>query len=394
MKRSFVRILIAFAYCSIFATAGYASPTERGFQVTLNAITSDAVNEWVDNWKLNIIRVQIGDNSKMDGVVGADYEALMEKQFTTLDQKLPLLQARGLKMIFCLTSPPGGFEFRDAPSHFLMFSQPALQEEFIAMWRKIALRYGASPAIGAFDLSNEPAQRKGALAAGARSWETLAVDTIAAIREIQPTIPIIVAAPYGDPGKLKTLTIVADPNVSYAYNPYIWSKYQGQGDVSAPFSTSRPSDAAIVSSIQKRLAPFFLKVWNLVDTKRLPATAYPPKLLVAEAAVSSCAPESGAFMNGLLTSLENDDSASSVAARNRVLSRWKRKRLRNRRLPKPVFKAEDFYGDVAHAGYTVHAYGEAFIWDPRYVCSAEGSFSVSPTETDRALTIKSFFALN
>jgi len=394
MKRAFACLLIAVTLHPIMVKSAHAAPTQRGFQVPLNAITSDAVNDWVDNWKLNIIRVQIGDNSSMDGVVGADYEALMEKQFTILDQKLPLLQARGLKMIFCLSSPPGGFELREAPSHFLMFSRPALQEEFIAMWRTIVQRYGSSPSIEAFDLSNEPAQRKGALAAGARSWETLAIDTIAAIRETHPTVPIIVAAIYGDPSKLKALRVVADPNVSYAYNPYIWSKYQGQGDVSAPFSRSRPSDVTILASIRRRVGSFFMKSWNLVESKQLPASAYPPKVVVAEAAVSGCAPEGGAFMNGLLTALETDDSASSIQARNRILARWRRKRLRNRRLRKPIFTVEDFYRDVAHAGYTIHAFGEAQIWDPRFVCNAEGQLSPSPVETDRALTMKGFFGLN
>jgi hypothetical protein len=373
-----------------------AAPTERGFQLPLSAITAESVEELASTWKVNVLRAQIGNNTSMDGTTGAAYDSMMEEQFALLDAKLPLLQSKGLKIILCLYSPPGGFETRQAPSHYLMFSQPSLQEDFVKIWQTIATRYGSSPTVAAFDLANEPAQRKGMLAAGARNWQTLATDTIAAIRAIQPTMPIIVRSLYGDPAKLTQLNISSDPNISYSYNSYFYSKYQGQGDVSPPFSVARPKDSAILESLRKRVAPFFFKVWQLVDTKKLPASAYPPKMVVGEAAVSACAPEAGAFFNGLLGAIETDQSTAGVAARAKILRKWRNQRKRNKRLKKPTFTREDFLLDVEHTGYAIHSYGEegARIWDPRYSCSSNGEFELSPTETDRAATLKQYFARN
>ena len=379
-----------------FTAVANAAPSQRGFQLPLTALTSDSIDDLVDNWKVNVIRVQVGDNANMDGKVGADYTTMMEQQFTLLDQKLPLLEARGLKMIFCLYSPPGGFETRSAPSHYLMFSQPSLQDDFINIWRTIATRYGTSNTIIAFDLSNEPAQRKGMLAAGARPWGKLANDTIAAIRQIQPTTPIIVRSVYGDPSRLNNLVASNDPNVMYSYNAYIWPKYQNQAIETPPFSVQRPSDSNILFGIRKRIAPFYKNIWNLVQDKKLPPSAYPPKMVVGEIAVSGCALEGGQFLNGVLTALETDDSAKSIAAKNRAITQWQRKRRRFRFAKKPVFELNDFLKDVAHVNYAIHSYGEegAPIWDPRYVCASDGSFSLSPTDTDRGLTLKSFFSFN
>jgi hypothetical protein len=373
-----------------------AAPTERGFQLPLSAITAESVEELATTWKVNVLRAQVGNNTSMDGTTGAAYDSMMAEQFALLDAKLPLLAAKGLKIILCLYSPPGGFETRQAPSHYLMFSQPSLQDDFIKIWQTIATRYGSNPAVAAFDLANEPAQRKGMLAAGAKNWQTLATDTIAAIRAIQPTMPIIVRSLYGDPAKLTQLNISSDPNISYSYNSYFYSKYQGQGDVSPPFSVARPKDDAILKSLRRRLAPFFFKVWTQVDKKALPSSAYPPKMVVGEAAVSACAPEAGAFFNGLLGALETDQSAAGVSARAKILRKWRAARKRNKRLPKPTFTRENFELDVAHTGYAIHSFGEegARIWDPRYSCSSNGEFELSPTETDRSIVLKQFFAKN
>ena len=218
-KITLLLTIISISLCTNLSAL--AAPTERGFQIPLSSVTAESIDDLVNNWKVNVIRVQVGNNNSMDGTTGAAYDSMMEEQFTLLDQKLPLLQARGLKMIFCLYSPPGGFETRQAPSHYLMFSQPELQNDFIKIWQTIANRYGASSIISAFDLVNEPAQRKGTLASGARPWHRLAIDTVSAIRAILPTKPIIVRSIYGDPGKLSLLTVLNDPNISYSYNSYI-----------------------------------------------------------------------------------------------------------------------------------------------------------------------------
>jgi hypothetical protein len=383
-------ILIFSGTCAIAS----ATPTERGFQTQLGALTAENLDELKNNWNINVIRIPIGDDLKMDGLEGADYDALMENLYTTLDARLPLLAERGIKLVFCLYSPPGGFFTREAPSHYAIFSRADLQAHFIRTWQAIATRYGSNPTVAAFDLANEPALRKSLLGSGVKDWSGLVVDTVAAIRAIAPTKPIIIRTIYGDPTKLSRLPIIDDANIQYSYNSYLYHNYQHSGVYTPAFSAARPSNEAILKKTRSILAPFFLKVYNAAQSKKVVNKIYPPKLVVGEAAVSACAREPGSFLNGLLTALETDESARGEAFRNKVLNRWKRARRKHRRVSKPVFKAEDFKLDVKHTGYAIHAYAEYFAWDPRYSCNAEGKFYLSPTETEQTIVIKGFFSRN
>lgn len=387
-------VALSITISSFASQVANAAPTERGFQIPVDQITNEHLDDLINNWKVNIIRVQIGSDSGMDGVTGAAYDSLMNDHFNLLDSKLPLLQARGLKMIFCLYSPPGGFESRESPSHYMMFSRADLQADFVKVWQTIATRFGANETIAAFDLVNEPAARKALMGAGTKNWGQLALDTIAAIRAITPK-PIIIKSLYGDPSKLTNLPAIPYANVSYSYNAYLYHAYQTTGITTPARSVQRPKDAAILSRVRGRLAPFFKKTYDRVLKKELPADAYPPKLVVGEVAVAACALEPGAFLTGLMTALETDDSEKGVAYRARVIRSWKRLRRRRPRLPKnPPFENKDFVNDVAHAGYAVHAYNEAPVWDPRVSCNEAGQLYTPPTEAEQAIVIKSFFSRN
>lgn len=383
-------LLLLLGTCAIASS----TPTDRGFQAQLGAITAENLDELKNNWNINVIRVPIGDDLRMDGLEGADYDVMMENLYTTLDARLPLLAERGIKLVFCLYSPPGGFYTREAPSHYAMFSRADLQAHFIRTWQAIATRYGSNPAVAAFDLANEPALRNSLLGSGVKDWSGLVVDTVAAIRAIAPTKPIIIRTIYGDPTKLNRLPILDDANIQYSYNSYLYHNYQHSGVYTPALSASRPSDGAILKKTRTILAPFFFKVYKAAQGKKVVNKLYPPKIVVGEAAVSACAREPGSFLNGLLTALETDESARGAALRDRTLNRWKKARRRNRRLPKPVFGANDFKLDVRHIGYAVHAYAEFYAWDPRYSCNAEGKFYLSPTETEQTIVLKGFFSRN
>ncbi len=392
---------IALLLAAIFLFSGQAlinpaaaSPNQRGFVIPLESVSAESLTDIKNRWGANILRIQIGNNVRMDGPSGADYDAMMEERFTLLDQKLPLILENGLQMIFCLQSPPGGFLTREAPSHYRMYSEPALQDEYIAKWREIVARYGSHPAIYAFDIDNEPAMRKALVAAGSRTWNKLVVDVIKAIRETHPTLPLIVKPLYGDPSKLVSLPAINDANVIYAYNSYLYNNYQHTGVTSSPFSIQRPSDAAILQNMRRRVGGFFFKHYQSAQRKEIAPTAYPPKLMVGEVAVSACALESGIFLAGLLTALEKNDSVTSQRKRDRAISKWRRARKRNSRAPKPKFTPENFYEDVQHQGYAIHAYGESPFWDPRYECNESGALTPSLSDTDRAIVIKSLLSKN
>lgn len=388
-----VATVILFALVPLAGPAD-ATPSYRGFLIPLESVSAESLDDIKNNWKANILRIQIGNNLQMDGATGAVYDAMLDARFALLDEKLPLITARGLQIIFCLHSPPGGFLTREAPSHYRMFSDPALQDEYIAKWRQIMARYGSNPAIFAFDIENEPAMRKSLVSNGARTWNALVVAVIAAIRETHPTVPLIVKSIYGDPAKLSSLPAINDANIIYAYNSYLYNSYQHTGVTTTPFSIARPSDAAILQNLRRRVGPFFYKQYVRAQKKEIPASAYPPKLMIGEVAVSGCALESATFLSGLLGAIERNDSALSQAKRDRAVRKWRKARRRNRRVPAPVFTAEDFYEDVQHSGYAIHAYGESQFWDPRYSCDAGGNFTLSTSDTDRAIVIKGLMSKN
>jgi hypothetical protein len=392
----FLSVLVACTAVVFLSHAPHAAaaPTMRGFQMPLESMTAEALDDLVNNWGVNVLRAQVGDNTHMDGTTGAAYDGMMEQRFLLVEEKLPLLQARGIKLIFCLSSPPGGFQTRETPSHYLMYSQPELQDAFIEKWKQIVARFGSHPAILAFDLENEPAMRSSLVAAGARQWNQLLLDTIAAIRVTHPTLPLIVKSLYGDPSKLSQLPAINDPNVTYSYNAYPYNKYQHTGVGSAPFSIKRPSDKAVLANLRKRVAPFFFKTSQRVEKGEISKSLYPPKVIVGEVGVSACASEGPQFLNGLLDTLEKDESASQIKARARLLRQWKKARSRGIKRPKPKFVARHFARDVSHTGWFIHAFAEAIIWDPRYVCDSAGNITQSSTETDKSIVAKSYFSRN
>jgi hypothetical protein len=352
------------------------------------------LDELVATWKVNLVRVQLGDNANMDGLTGAAYDAMMESQFALLDEKLPLIAARGLKVIFVLYSPPGGFETRAAPSHYKMFSDASLQDAFIAKWRQIVARYGSNPTIVGFDLVNEPAMNKNLLGAGAKTWNDLLLATIAAIRETHPQVTLLVKPLYGDPSKLTSLPPISDVNVVFSYNSYFFNNYQHSGVYNPPFSISPPSSKEIDDKSRGLLSRFYAKVYARVQSKQLPATAFPPRLSVGEATISACATGGAQFMSGLLTSIETDESAQAVKRRDRALRAWRFARRFNKRLKRPTFDYRFFKKDVEHDDYVIHAFNDATFWDPRYVCDASGNLIYSGSNTDTANVLKSFFGLN
>ncbi|NDC37193.1 MAG: hypothetical protein EBZ48_03975, partial [Proteobacteria bacterium] len=87
------------------STESTAAPSQRGFQVPVSVITGDLLDELKDTWKINLLRIQIGNNPIFDGKVGTEYNEMLEAEFQQLDAKLPLIAERGLNVTFVLFAP-------------------------------------------------------------------------------------------------------------------------------------------------------------------------------------------------------------------------------------------------------------------------------------------------
>jgi|GEM_PF-1143175 len=391
--------IMAVMFVSIAASPNecYSDITDRGFQVGLtDGITNEVLQELKQSWKINLVRLQVGDNTNMDGAVGQQYLDMMERVFQLVDRKLPLFAANNIKVVFTLYSPPGGFETRIKMPHHAMFSRPELQRDFISIWEAIIDRYGNHPAIYAFDLSNEPAENPKSVCDACKSWTELLPDVVAAIRAKGPTIPIIVKAPYANASKLGQLPLFNDPQIIYNYHAYAFTRYQHTGLNKPSGRIPRPSREAVQRETYGRLRSFIAK-W-IAAHKKGQVSAPLPKINVGELAVSACAEEPGVFLNDLLATVEGSfdeidgdllkttcSSLTSKRARTRC-----NKKARDLKRKFPLVAAMR----QAHSSWTYHGFDDAPVWDPRYMCSPPNQFVLSPTETEREIVLKGYFSRN
>jgi len=368
MLKHFYYLFISLCLC--LSSSAFAGPSYRGFQITLD-LSSDSAQQLSQAWGINIARIQIGNNSEMDGTTGAEYISMMQAVFDKFDLLLPILEANNIKVIFALYSPPGGFETRKTPAHYAMFSNAGLQQEYIQIWQEIINRYGSSPSIFAFDLLNEPALRNSQLCAQCKNWNGLLLDTVAAIRALNPSVPLMIKSVYGSPSKLDSLPAINDSNIIYSYHAYPFLSYQQAGIYKRKRNAKRPSKKQIAAALLGSLGKFYRKQYAYFQSGQIPN--YPPRLSAGEFGVSSAAiNRPGKFMDDLISVLEGGVSFPAAQARSK---KWK------------------FAKEVVHESWISHAFGEAQIWDPRYSCTAPNKCKLK-NETDRSLILKKYFNRN
>lgn len=374
-----------------------AEVTERGFQVGLtDAITPEVVRELREDWRINLVRLQVGDNTRMDGAVGQAYLDMMERVFDLVEAKLPIFAENNIKVVFSLYSPPGGFQTRIKIPHHAMFSQPELQEEFIRTWEAIIDRFGNNDTIYAFDLSNEPAENKKAVCSTCKTWAQLVPDVVNAIRAKNSSVRLIVKAPYANAAKLGQMPLFDDPLIIYNYHAYPFTRYQHTGLNKTNGPIARPSTQAVQQASYGRLRGFFVK-WNAAYRRGLVRSPF-PSINVGEVAVSSCAQEAGVFLDDILGTSEGNFSTIDgdvLQASCRALKRKKAraKCVKNAKALKrkyPLIPAMK----KAHTSWTYHGFDDALVWDPRYECTPTNEFVVSPTTTDRETVLRAYFSRN
>jgi len=172
----------------------------------------------------NVIEDERG-NAKPDGYVYLDNMAAWCGEYE-LDLILDLHKA-------------AGYDFNDAgfAERNTLFNNDALQKRFVALWEKVASRYGAQRHI-AFELLNEVVE-----AEVASSWNSLIADAVRAIRKYAPESIIIYGGiQWNSARTLKLLDKPSDENIIYTfhfYEPLIFTHQK------APWVPNMPMDAEI-----------------------------------------------------------------------------------------------------------------------------------------------------
>jgi endoglucanase len=140
--------------------------------------------------------------------------------FEILDRCLGWCRAHGLRLILDLHRAPG-YSFTNTlesekTEENTLFTNPAMQGRFIALWEEITRRYlGQAEDELAFELLNEMALPDSA------PWNALAQKTIDRIRAIDPKRLIIVGGNnYNTVGELQNIHLQPDENLLYTFHFY------------------------------------------------------------------------------------------------------------------------------------------------------------------------------
>jgi hypothetical protein len=142
-----------------------------------------------------------------------------EDGYGYIDRCIEWCADAGLGVILDIHEAPG-FTFRndleegDAASNTL-FTDPALQDRFVALWETIVRRYVGAPVPIVFELLNEVTLPDNG------PWNALASRTVAAIRAIAPDAVVMIGGTNNNAvSGLEGLVEIDDPNVVYTFHTY------------------------------------------------------------------------------------------------------------------------------------------------------------------------------
>ena len=142
--------------------------------------------------------------------------------FEIIDDFIGWCEKYHLNVILNLHKAVGNY--CDIPEKVQLLDDAGLQERFIALWLAFEKRYHEKKGI-VFEILNEVRD------VDAEKWNTLAENTIAAIRKENETRYIMVGSTnWNDPGTLKDMKLFDDPYVVYTfhiYAPFEFTHQQG-----------------------------------------------------------------------------------------------------------------------------------------------------------------------
>ncbi len=162
-------------------------------------------------WNANLIRWQLGSTQYSAGLATPGFDAVLEAELALLDRALPVCARLGVLVLVDLHSLSAG-----------CFDSVQAQDQFVAVWEAIALRYRGEPVVWGYDLANEPDGTLGAWGDGVLLWDELAERTARAIRAVDAGRPIVVEPLHGSPSAFPLLKPLdfSIPGILYSVHMY------------------------------------------------------------------------------------------------------------------------------------------------------------------------------
>lgn len=278
-----------------------------------------------------------------------EYNQQLDTKLLAVDQLLDLAEARGMKLLLVLFTPPGGMNQRVAPARHRLFESRAFDQQFISVWQKIATRYKGRSGIYGYDLLNEPAVGK--VGPGIGLWNTLSRQAVNAIRGIDSNVTIVLEPPYGNTEFINKLARIKDPALAYSIHSYFTSTFRSQG------FNGRPINVVYPKPNKKNPAKGFTRATlrkSLAKAQTFQRLRRGTKVIVGEFAAPRWAPKGSAvrYLKDSINFFEKN--------------RW---------------------------NWSNHAWREADAWSPEY-SSNPADTTPSPTPTDREIMLRSYFSRN
>ncbi len=176
---------------------------------------SEADFERLAHMGMNSVRFYLNYRTFEDDDAPGVYK---EAGWDWLDENVAWARKHGVYLVLNMHAPAGGYQSQG--KGVALWSEPAMQTRFIALWRAIAERYANEGAVAGYDILNEPVPHK-----TRAEWHELAERTIAAIREVDSKHAVFVErvnAVNGDwsEDSERNFFRVSDPNVVYEFHFY------------------------------------------------------------------------------------------------------------------------------------------------------------------------------
>ena len=219
------------------------------------------------SWGAKLVRHQIicrGEGSATNrAVYAAAWRRNFAKEVDRLEETLRQAGARGMKVCIDQHTFPGGGRVKDLPEEEAwgrdarMFHDPFYADLFVECWTNLAARVAPwRDVVYGYGLMNEPRQET----PSPEGLDLHAIQTRAAraIREIDPSTPIVVGSMHNDPGWFRKLEPLDLDNVIYEVHVYYPHDYTHQGILTPLESVENWPDPAKgwdKAFLRKSLAP-------------------------------------------------------------------------------------------------------------------------------------------
>lgn len=333
-----------FQLCCVETIA--AQTTTRGMTMGSNE-TQDLVD--LRELGANLVAYQIAIAGMTTAVSDVEYQAALDAKLSVIDQLLTACESNGMKMLLVLFTPPGAMNQSVSPARHRLFESRSYDEQFVAVWQKIATRYKGRAGIWGYDLLNEPAVGK--VGPGTTLWNTLSKATFEAIRAIDADVRIVLEPPYGNAEFINKLVRIPDSNLTYSIHSYLTSAFRNQGLNGRPINVVYPKPNK--KDRRKGFNKDALKK-SLSKAQTFQRLRKGTSVMVGEFAAPRWAPKNSAarYLKDSINIFEKN--------------RW---------------------------NWANHAWREADVWSPEY-SSDPTSTTPSPTMTDREILLRGFFSRN